>query len=255
MKLVKNAPKSKFWDVKMAANDPKTGEVYIYGDIVSYKWDDTDTTAASFKEDLDALGDIETLNVYVNSYGGSVFQGQAIHTILKRHPAVKNGYVDGLAASIASAVIAACDTVYMPRNAMQMIHNCWSVCIGNSSDMRKTADDLDKINVSIKAAYMSKAGDKITEDKLTELLDAETWLTAQDCYDIGLCDELLEEKEIAASANSEFITHYKNVPESLKNQFKTEPKGVDRLSDEQRQSIIETAKVSSETITQILEVL
>src|SRR5690606_36202342 len=92
----------KFWKVKNAADD--TGELYIYGEITPYKWDDTDTTAQSFKEDLDALGDIKTLNVYINSPGGSVFQGQAIYIILKRQKVRVNVHIDGLAASIASVV-------------------------------------------------------------------------------------------------------------------------------------------------------
>ncbi|MFA7463341.1 MAG: ATP-dependent Clp protease proteolytic subunit, partial [Anaerovoracaceae bacterium] len=78
MKLSSN---KKFWDIK--AQSEKIGEVYIYGSIVRYRWDDEDTTAMSFKKDLEALGDIDTLNIYVNSPGGSVFQAQAIYNIIK----------------------------------------------------------------------------------------------------------------------------------------------------------------------------
>ena len=103
----------KFWEVKASAN--KTGDVYVYGSIVSYKWEDSDVTAKSFKEDLDALGEIGTLNMYINSPGGSVFTAQAIFSILKRHEAEKNAYVDGLAASAASFLIMAADNIYMPK--------------------------------------------------------------------------------------------------------------------------------------------
>jgi ATP-dependent Clp protease protease subunit len=238
----------KFWEVKAAAND--VGELYIYGDITSYKWDDTDITAKSFAEDLKALGDIKTLNVYVNSLGGSVFQGQAIYSVLKRHSAYKNVYIDGIAASIASVIAMAGDTVLMPKNAMVMIHNPWTFAMGNSADLRKEADALDKIRESMIVAYMDKIQDKTTEEKLVELLDAETWLSAQEAFDYGFCDELLDEKEIAASClDSKMLSNYKNTPDSIKNL----QKGVDRLSDDgKRQRIIEESRADLADLNHIL---
>jgi len=234
----------KFWEIKNSADN--TGEVFIYGDIVSWKWDDTDVTAADFKKDLDALGDIKTLNVYINSYGGSVFQGQAIYSILQRHSAEKHVYVDGIAASIASLIAMAGDKIYMPANAMMMIHNPIARCVGNAQDMRKTADELDKIREAMLPAYLDKAGDKLTEDKLIELLDAETWLTAQDCLAYGLCNEVLEDKQVAACADTQMLETFKNVPEALKATSKS------KEDEEARQSII--AK-SRETLSQINNIL
>lgn len=234
----------KFWEIKNSADN--TGEVFIYGDIVSWKWDDTDVTAADFKKDLDALGDIKTLNVYINSYGGSVFQGQAIYSILQRHSAEKHVYVDGIAASIASLIAMAGDKIYMPANAMMMIHNPIARCVGNAQDMRKTADELDKIREAMLPAYLDKAGDKLTEDKLIELLDAETWLTAQDCLAYGLCNEVLEDKQVAACADTQMLETFKNVPEALKATSKN------KEDEEARQSII--AK-SRETLSQINNIL
>ncbi len=185
----------KFWEVKNSSENENIGETYIYGDIVSYKWDDTDTTAKSFKEDLDSLGDIDTLNIYINSPGGSVFQGTAIYNIIKRHKAKINIHVDGVAASIASVIAMAGDTIFMPKNSMMMIHNPWTFAWGNANELRKQADDLDKIRESLIEAYLSKAGDKLSRETLIEIMDNETWLTAQECYDYGLCDELVEEKK------------------------------------------------------------
>ena len=228
----------KFWEVKAAAND--VGELYIYGDIVSHKWDDTDVTVKDFAEDLKALGDLKTLNIYLNSLGGSVFQGQAIYSILKRHSAHKNVYIDGIAASIASVIAMAGDTILMPKNAMVMIHNPWTFVMGNSADLRKEADALDKIRESMIVAYMDKIQDKASEEQLAELLDAETWLSAQDCFDRGFCDEILDAKEIAASClDSEMLSNYKNTPDSIKNL----QKGVDCLSDDgKRRKIIEESR-------------
>ncbi len=238
----------KFWEVKAAAND--VGELYIYGDIVSHKWDDTDVTVKDFAEDLKALGDLKTLNIYLNSLGGSVFQGQAIYSILKRHSAHKNVYIDGIAASIASVIAMAGDTISMPKNAMVMIHNPWTFVMGNSADLRKEADALDKIRESMIVAYMDKIQDKTSEEQLAELLDAETWLSAQDCFDRGFCDEILDAKEIAASClDSEMLSNYKNTPDSIKNL----QKGVDCLSDdEKRRKIIEESRADLADLNYIL---
>ena len=238
----------KFWEVKAAAND--VGELYIYGDIVSHKWDDTDVTVKDFAEDLKALGDLKTLNIYLNSLGGSVFQGQAIYSILKRHSAHKNVYIDGIAASIASVIAMAGDTISMPKNAMVMIHNPWTFVMGNSADLRKEADALDKIRESMIVAYMDKIQDKTSEEQLAELLDAETWLSAQDCFDRGFCDEILDAKEIAASClDSEMLSNYKNTPDSIKNL----QKGVDCLSDDgKRRKIIEESRADLADLNYIL---
>ncbi|MMZ49683.1 ATP-dependent Clp protease proteolytic subunit [compost metagenome] len=240
--------KKRFWEFKNTAND--IGELYIYGDIVSYQWDDSDTTAQSFKDELKALGDIKTLNVYINSPGGSVFQGQAIHTILKRHQAKITVYIDGVAASIASVIAMAGDTVCMPRNAMMMIHNPWTIAMGNAQELRKQADDLDKIKESLLEAYLNKTGEKLDRESLIRMLDEETWLTAQECYDYGLCDELEEEKDIAASMNVELFARFKNAPADLLKAAKSKEEGT--LDDEERQKLIAESKGNIEKINEIL---
>jgi ATP-dependent Clp protease protease subunit len=235
--------KTKFWSMNKANN---AGELYIYGDIVAYKWDDSDITAKSFKEDLDAMGDIDTLNIYINSPGGNVFQGQAIYSILKRHKAYKNVYVDGIAASIASVIAMAGDAIFVPKNGMMMIHRPWTIAIGNMDDMLAAAESLEKIGISIKATYMERF--KESEDKLQELLDAETWLTADECLEYGLCDEVTGEKQIAASLNSEVLSKYRNVPDFLKSAV-----GGDDLEERQRRAAI--AEQSQKNIENLKKIL
>lgn len=204
----------------------------LYGDISSSSWWGDEITPKQFKEDLDALGEIDTLNIFVNSSGGDVFAGQAIRSMLKRHKAKKIGYVDGLAASIASVILTACDTVIMPINAMQMVHRAWTFALGNANDMRKMADDLDKIDESIIAAYQEKTG--LDKDKVIELMDAETWLTAEEALEYGFADEIEETKNVAASANGKLLmvngkqfdlSRFHNVPNGIfmgiKNEGKT----------------------------------
>ncbi len=212
---MKTPSNKKFWEVKASAESSKIGEVYIYGGIYSYKDDDDDVTAKSFNEDLKALGDIDTLNIYVNSPGGSVFQAQAIHSIITRQKAEKNAYIDGLAASAASFLIMAADKIYMPKNATMMIHNPIGIVIGNAADMRQQADALDKITVGLIEAYLSHAGDKLDEEQLKNMLDAETWLTAEESYNYGLADEVLEIKNVAACVDMDLFGRYKNAPQDL----------------------------------------
>lgn len=245
--------KKKFWEMKMSTTDSNAADVFIYGDIMSYQWDETDTSASSFKQDLDALGDISTINLHINSPGGSVFEGIAIHNMLKRHKANINVYVDGLAASIASVIAMAGDTVYMPKNAMMMIHNPWTLAYGNAAEFRKIADDLDRIGNSSKQSYLQKAGDKLTDEKLQEMLDAETWLSADEAYEYGLCDVVEEANQMAASINSEILQKYKNVPKNLLNMAEKPSKNA--VFDEEmakRKQIAEEAKANLAYLDTIL---
>lgn len=240
----------KYWEFKASAQG--VGELYIYGDIVRYQWDEDDTSAKSFKRDLDALGDIQTLNLYINSPGGSVFEGVAIYNILKRHKAKVHVHVDALAASIASVIAMAGDTITMPSNAMMMIHNPWMFTWGNAVELRKAADDLDRIGASMKQSYLDRAGDKLTEDKLTEMLDAETWLSAQECLEYGLCDVVGEENQAAAHVSDELFAKYKNIPDALKSSVRQQPPEDSEKEAELRRQIIEDAKSNLDYINQTL---
>lgn len=195
--------------------DGNSGDIFIYGDIESYKFVDEDTTATSFKNDLDNLGNVSDINLYINSPGGNVFEGLAIHNMLKRHKAKVTVNVDALAASISSVIAMAGDVIRMPSNSMMMIHNALAGMVGNAEELRKMADDLERITNSTKETYLTKSNGKLTEDKLTELMDAETWLSAYEAVQYGLADEVLEENEMVASVNSEIMNMYKNVPKDL----------------------------------------
>jgi len=204
--------KKKFWNFK--AVDEKTGELTLYGEISDVTWWGDKITPKQFKEELEALGDIDVLKVYINSPGGDVFAGQTIYSILKRHKAKVNVYIDGLAASIASLIAMAGDKVIMPVNAMMMIHNPWTWAEGNANDFRKLADDLDKIRESMVVAYENKSA--LTTDEIKEIMDNETWLTAQECLDYGFADEIEESKQVAASIDKKYMTIYQNIPDRFK---------------------------------------
>lgn len=194
----------KFWQFRNAVEDPQVGELLLYGDIASSTWWGDEVSPKQFKTDLDALGNVNTINVYINSDGGDTFAGQAIYSMLKRHPAKINVYVDGLAASIASVIAMAGDTVYMPVNAMMMVHNPWTFAVGDANDFRELADILDQVRKTIVATYRAKTG--LPEEKIIELMDAETWMTAEEAVAYGFADEIEEAKQIAASLDGKFLT-------------------------------------------------
>lgn len=206
----------KFWEFKAQANSNEA-DLYLYLEIASWGGGYAAHSAKSFKQEMDNLGEVDTLNVYINSPGGDVFEGNAIYNMLKRKgtKCKLNVYVDGLAASIASVIAMAGTNVKMPSNALMMVHNAWTVCLGNSIELRKAADNLDKVNIAIKQAYLDKAGLKLDDQTITNLMNDETWLTAQEAFNYGLCDEIVGQKNISNKYDNEVFKNYKNVPKGF----------------------------------------
>lgn len=206
----------------IAKINDSVGEIDIYGEIIDESWrmSDTETSAPSFKDALKELKDVKQITVNINSGGGDVFSGVAIHNMLKSHKAHVTVKIDGLAASIASVIAMAGDKVIIPRNAMLMIHNAWTFAVGNASDLRKQAEDLEKVNSVVINSYLDKNPD-IDEDKLRSLMDEETWLTAQEAKDLGLVDEIAEPNKAAANITKNQIERYDNVPQKFKNEEPT----------------------------------
>lgn len=197
------------------ALNKKEAEIDIEGEITSRIWDDTDTSASQFRDLLKQVGDVKTINLHINSPGGDVFEGVAIYNMLKQSKADIHVYIDGLAASIASVIAMAGDTITMPENSMLMIHNPWTIAQGNAKELRKIADDMDKMGESIKTSYLSKSNDKLDADTLTKLMDEETWLTAKESAEYGLADEVLEPVKMAACLTEEQAKSFKHAPKSL----------------------------------------
>lgn len=187
------------WELKQQT-DPGKLDIYIYGEVAgdSQNWYsgeivESETSANHFRDELGKHSDVNQINIYINSNGGSVYEGTAIYNQLKRHPAHKTVYVDGFACSVASVIAMAGDEVIMPKNTLMMIHNAWSYAVGNAAELRKAADDLDVINQAGQAAYLEKAGDKLDAETLNKMMDAETWLTAEECVQYGLADKIAGE--------------------------------------------------------------
>lgn len=187
----------KVMQMRMQVNEAKPNEadLELYDEIgESTDWWTGKTSgisAESITQFLKENQDVDTVNLHINSNGGLVFEGITIHNILKGSDKTVNVIIDGLAASIASVIAMCGDTVKMYPTSQMMIHSCWTYGCGNANDFRKLADQMDKIMDSSRIAYLSKAKDKLTEEKLNELLDNESYLTAQECFDLGLCDEII----------------------------------------------------------------
>ena len=201
--------RKRLWELKQKADAPDNLELYIYGDVEgdSYDWwtDEevqSETSANTFRDQLAQHQNAGQIDIYINSYGGSVFEGTAIYNQLKRHPAKKIVHIDGFACSIASVIAMAGDEVIMPRNALMMIHNVWQYVCGNSAELRKAADNLDVINDSSMQAYLLRAGDKLDKKTLAKMMDDETWLSASDCIKYGLADRYADEDADMTNAAS-----------------------------------------------------
>lgn len=164
-------------------------ELYIYGDITSGGgWFSSESDVSSYQiaKELAELDTSKPLTVYINSYGGEVAEGIAIYNQLKRFEQCKT-VVDGYAASIASVIFMAGKERVMSPSSLLFIHNAWMCTAGNSVQLRKDADDLEKITAASMQAYLEHVN--IGEDKLKEMLDAETWLNADEAVEMGFATE------------------------------------------------------------------
>ncbi len=235
--------------MKASANG-KTADVFIYGEITKYAWEEYgEVSSITFKNELDELGDdIETINLYINSPGGSVFETMAIIAMLQRHHAKIISYIDGIGASCASVLPMISDKIIMYANSMMMIHNAWTYASGNADQLRKAADDIERINQLMVQHYLTRAGDKLDEDTLKQLLDAETWLSAEEAMGYGLCDEIIPANNATACLDEKWMKEYKNIPQQLVNA----QANISSNEMLERQKIAEEAKANADYIKTIL---
>ena len=179
--------------------EPMEAELEIYDDIGEetdfWTGEKTGISASSITDFLRQHESVNTINVHINSFGGYVFEGITIHNVLKGSGKKINVIIDGIAASIASVIAMAGDSIKMYPTSQMMIHNCWGWVCGNANDLRKEADNMDAIMESSKIAYLEKSNGKLSRKDLDKMLDEETYLTADRCYELGLCDEILGKQE------------------------------------------------------------
>lgn len=207
----------KFWSLRAVADGEL--ECLIYDEIHPY-WG---VTAKDFQRELKAAGAVKTIRLRINSPGGSIFEGMAIFNILRAHPARKIVTVEGVAASMASVIAMVGDEIEVPANAFMMIHNPLAGVDGESADLRKMADLLDRMKATIVDIYAGRS--KKPADEIAQLMDAETWMTGKECLAAGFCDRC--PPAVAAAAVCD-LTHtaFGKVPEALKQETTPAAKSV-----------------------------
>lgn len=186
-----NAQHKPTWNLDSAGG---VASLHIYGAIGGF-WGDVD--AAQLVPAIRDL-DVATLEVYINSPGGDVWDGIAIRNALRQSSAHVVTHVDGIAASAASFIACAGDEVVMGDNAQLMIHDAWTIMLGNAEEMRETANLLDMISENIASMYATKAGGDVADWRA--LMKAETWYGAQEAVDAGLADRLASTEQPTAAA-------------------------------------------------------
>jgi ATP-dependent protease ClpP protease subunit len=198
--------------------------------------------AKAFLDELKSLGPVAELTVRINSPGGSVFDGVAIHNALKRHDAAITVWIDGIAASIASMVAMAGDEVVMPESAMLVLHDPSGLVAGTAADMRATAEALDRMKAGMVAAYRDKSGRRDTE--IEALMQVETWLSAQEAAALGLADRVEQPVRMAAHFD---LSRFRNPPPQLAALAATPSPQEDDMSDSKKASPRKSAPDGSAT--------
>ena len=214
--------KKQYYSMEQTENE---ANINIYGDISSYGWGESAPTAKSLVETLEGLADVSQINVYINSYGGEVAEGLAIYNALKRHKAKVVTYCDGFACSIASVIFMAGDERIMNESSLLMIHNAWSWGEGNADQLRKQADDLDKITQASVAAYKSRS--TLSEEEIKDLMDKETWILPDEALEYGFATSIEQTEKKAASQNA------KNLLLEIIKQYKAEEQEEDTDEDDE----------------------
>jgi ATP-dependent protease ClpP protease subunit len=218
-KQVKVADKSWYTFQASGEAEQQTIEVFVYGEIGTWG-----VSANQFVQDLRAMDDgASPVVVAFNSIGGDLFDGLAIHNALSRLGERCTGRIDALAASAASVAVCGAHRVVIAANAMLMIHNPYTFTGGDAENFRRVADVLDQTLEAIIAAYKSKAPD-IDEAELRRMVNAETWLTANEAVALGLADEVGDGLKVKAClGQGSVLQRFQNAPAELLAQLDEEP--------------------------------
>lgn len=237
------------------------GRLDVSGEV-GFDWYGDAWDASWFKMQMDGLGDVNRLEVHINSPGGSVIDGIAIFNYLVQHPAEVHVYVDGVAASIASVISMAGDKIFMPSNTLQFVHEPWMYTSGSADELRKDAEMLDTMKGALTSSYMRHF--KGTEEEMDALLKTETWFTAAEMAEkFNNVEVLAQEAKITASLDMSKLST--EIPDGAKAFLETEegePKsylkrminflrgeGLNKAADGLEEDITEEPKPEEEEMT------
>ena len=188
-----------WYNIKAEASS-KSADVYIFDEIGTFG-----LTAQSFIEEIKSYKDTP-MSLHINCVGGDVFEGMAIYNVLKKRTAKTTVYIEGIAASMGSVIALAGDEVIMAENSLFMIHNAWGGAMGEATEIRKTAALLDKISGEIADIYTKKTN--LPYNRVKEMMDEETWLSADEAYSLGFIDSISDAIKVAAKYD---VSKFKNI--------------------------------------------
>ena len=191
--------KNKWYNIQGKATDA-VAEVYIFDEIGSYG-----ITAQDFISEMKEYKDTP-VNLRINCLGGDVFDGMAMYNIIKKREAKTTSYIEGIAASMGSVIALAADEVIMAENSLFMIHKAWGGAMGEAEDMRKTASVLEKISGEIANIYKRKT--RLSLDRIQDMMDEETWLNAEEAFELGFVDTISDSIKVAAKYD---VSKFKNI--------------------------------------------
>lgn len=188
-----------WYNIKAEASS-KSADVYIFDEIGTFG-----LTAQSFIEEIKSYKDTP-MSLHINCVGGDVFEGMAIYNVLKKRTARTTVYIEGIAASMGSVIALAGDDVVMAENSLFMIHNAWGGAMGEATEIRKTAALLDKISGEIADIYTKKTN--LPYNRVKEMMDEETWLSADEAFNLGFIDSISDAIKVAAKYD---VSKFKNI--------------------------------------------
>lgn len=220
-----NARKGAGFQVKAEADNEAT--VYLFDAIGGW----FGIEAQEFVREIAGIA-AGTIHLRINSPGGDVFDARAMQTALRQHPSKVVAHIDGLAASAATFLAMGADEVEIAEGGFFMIHNAWSLMMGNAAEMREMADLLEKIDASIAGDYRRKTAKD--EAQIAEWMAAESWFNAEEALAHGFVDRIFE----SAPAENRFdLSAYDNTPEALT--AAPQPPAYDRATLERRLAFVE----------------
>ncbi len=197
--------------------DKKVADIYVYGDIVvpEWQWYESDTSGFSLAKEVEALEDVDTINVFINSYGGHLSEGLAIYNSLRRHGAEIVTYCDGYACSAASLVFMAGDERIMSNASVLLVHSASSIALGTAKDLRKEADDLETVSKAAMNAYLNHVS--ITAEEMETLMDEDRYMKADEALEKGFATKISQEEvaEVATmSVRRDFAARLTKAPQT-----------------------------------------
>lgn len=227
--LAENRQPPKPMSSRIVRNTATEATVYLYGQIVADPMIAEWMGGVCPQDFAPALAgiDAQTIHLRINSPGGDVFGSEAMAQAIREHPAQIIGHIDGVAASAATNVACACDRVVMARNAKYMVHQAWTMGMGNADDMRKVSDLLDKVDASIISEYVRFTGKD--EATVSAWVKAETWFAAEEALAAGFVHAIAGNDDAPAeNASAWNLSAYANAPRPA-------PTASDEHRDRQRQ--------------------